>query len=322
MGLVDYPFSDVFSESSSPVSTMEFVGFEEKPNAVYLPQMASTAATTTQQELPERLKSYFQLVVDPAIADAEFVARLLNTPFGQLWRDSLRAGDTIPRISKTLLKKSTIFLPPTTSRHVQGKVLECQHLLSRLRNQLNELEAQLWKRPSSVDKVQSSLRTVNRDDRIEIWLDSLPFPLASILWVAQTHSGSVKELYERKLHFFEALAEFLGVIHLSAYTVHQARWSELQKKLKEILERGNLSMEMATFGTWKTVIEFFFAETRRLMANDEELVFELFKTRNRQVLELLSSKRLVWVVQSTNKLRNDWMGHTGIVSDKEAQGVN
>jgi hypothetical protein len=38
------------------------------------------------------------------------------------------------------------------------------------------------------------------------------------------------------------------------------------------------------------------------------------------VLDLLSSKRIVSVVQNTNKLRNDWMGHTGIVSDKEAQG--
>src|SRR5262249_12853261 len=135
MGLVGYPFKEVFTEANPPPSKSGVVGFEEKPNAVYLPEVASTAATTTQQELPEKLKSYFQLLVDPAIADAEFVARILNTPFGQLWRDSLGTGHHMSRIIKTLLEKATVFLPPTASRQVQGKVLECQHVLSRLRNE-------------------------------------------------------------------------------------------------------------------------------------------------------------------------------------------
>ena len=321
-GLVPYPISEVVSELSSPGSTADFEGFEQKTNAVYLPQMATTDATTTQEDLPDKLKSYFQLVVNSDIADAEFLARLLNTPFGQLWRDSLRTGDTIPRIGKSAMEGATIYLPPKKSRSMQDKVLECQHTLSSLRNEISELESQLWKRPDKVDTVNSSIRTINHDDGIEAWLDSLPFPLASILWVCHTQAGSSKEQYERKIHFFEALAQFLGVIHLSAFSAHQSLWPDLSERLKTTLETNKLTLERATFGTWKVVIEIFFTETRRLLRDDEEMAFELFKTRNREVLGAITSKRILSLIQATNKLRNDWMGHTGIVSDKDARSVN
>ena len=95
-----------------------------------------------------------------------------------------------------------------------------------------------------------------------------------------------------------------------------------QKRLRESFEKGKLSLEMATFGTWKAVVELFAASARRLMENDEEMVFELFKTRNRDVLNALFSKRIVSLFQATNKIRNDWQGHTGIVPDRDAKMVN
>ena len=55
---------------------------------------------------------------------------------------------------------------------------------------------------------------------------------------------------------------------------------------------------------------------------DRALAFELFKTRDREVLEALSSKALVRVIQQTNKIRNDWSGHTGVVPEREANMVN
>ncbi len=321
-GLIAYPFDDVVLELNTPSPSKDFDGFDEKPNAVYLPQMASTAATSNQERLPEKLKSYFQLVINSDVAEAEFLAGLLNTPFGQLWRDTLRSGTTIPRIGKTSLEKSTIFLPPPKSRDIQEKVVDCQHQLVRLRNEINELESQLWKRPVAVKTVEAKIQTINRKDRLEDWLDSLPFPLASILWSCHTQSGSLKEQYERKIHFFEALSEFLGIIYLSAFSENKAIWAEQREALKAVLSKGKLSLEMATFGTWKAIVELFSKYGRSLLNNDEELVFELFKTRNREVLEALMSRKLVSLLQSTNKIRNDWQGHTGIVSDRDAKNVD
>ncbi|MGZ0174946.1 MAG: hypothetical protein ACKVHE_36075, partial [Planctomycetales bacterium] len=153
-------------------------------------------------------------------------------------------------------------------------------------------------------------------------LDSLPFPLASILWSCHTQSGSLKEQYERKIHFFEAFSEFLGIVYLSVFSVNAAVWSELQKKVAGALQHGNLSLDRATFGTWKAVVEILSAHARQMMSKDENLVFELFKTRNRDLLNALLSKKIVSLFQQTNKIRNDWQGHTGIVPDRDAKKVN
>lgn len=321
MGLVPYAFNDVIQELTTRSKTKGSGDLPEKPNSVYLPQMAATPATTSQEALPDRLKSYYQLVVNPEIADAAFLAGLLNTSFGQLWRDSLRTGSTIPRIGKEVLETSILYLPPKKSREVQREVIDCNQDIARLISELRELEALLWKRPADIGKVQSSVQKVNREDRFQDWIDTLPFPLASILWACHTQTGSYREKYERKVHFFEALAEFLAVVHLSAFTRH-AIWSELKEKLTETLGRNSLSLKMATFGTWKTIVEVLSAETRRVLNDEPELCFELFRTRNRELLETIASKRLVGVIQATNAIRNDWLGHTGAVREADARAVN
>lgn len=322
MGLLPYPAGEVILELNAPSSSSDFEGFPEKPNAVYLPQIASLHATTSQEAPPERLKSYFQIILNPEVADAEFVAGLLNTQFGQLWRDSLRTGATIPRINKKSLEEATFYLPPASSRELQQRVVDCHRAISSLKNELNEIEVTLWNRPASIDKVQTALRMVNREDRFEDWIDTLPFPLASILWVCHTQAGSYREQYERKIDFFEALSEFLAVLYLSAFTSNPALWSPLKDRLWEELAEHELSLEKGTFGTWTTVVGFLSAETRRLLENNAEMCFELFRTTNRKLIESIASKRLMSVIQNANDLRNDWIGHVGAVRDADARAVN
>jgi hypothetical protein len=322
MGLVAYPFAEVVSEFHAPPSSKDFDGFDEVPNAVYLPQMASTAATSSQDALPEKLKSYYQLVLRPEVADAEFMAGLLNTSFGQLWRDSIRTGETIPRIGQAMLEASTIYLPPPKSRALQGRVVETQHAISRLRSELTELEQQLWRKPGTVEKIDSSLKSVNREERLEEWIDTLPFPLASILWVCLTQGGSENDRKTRMVQFFEALAEFLAIIHLSAFSAHPTLWPEIKRKLGVTLKEGNFAFRFATFGLWTRVCESLFAELRRLQNSEEEVCFEIFKTRSRDVLEMISSKQLVSIFQTTNKIRNQKTGHTGAIGGAGDREVN
>ena len=63
MGLVPYTFAEAILELNTPSDSRNFARCPERPNAVYLPQMASTRATTSQESLPDRLKSYVQLVI-------------------------------------------------------------------------------------------------------------------------------------------------------------------------------------------------------------------------------------------------------------------
>jgi len=322
MGLQPYSFSEVVLELNTPPSHSDFDGFPEKPNAVYLPQMASTYAATSQELLPKRLKSYFQIVINPEVADAEFLAGLLNTQFGQLWRDVLRTGATIPRISKKSLEEATFYLLPASSRKTQRKVVDCHRVISALKSELNEIENTLWTRPANIDKVLTTLRMVNREDRFEDWIDTLPFPLASILWACYTQGGSYRERYLRKIQFFEALSEFLSVILLSAFSSNLALWRSVKDKLREVLAKPGLSFEKATFGTWKSVVEVLSAETRRLLDREAEMCFELFRTRNRELIESIASISLVRVIQNANSLRNDYSGHTGAVGETKAKAVN
>jgi hypothetical protein len=256
------------------------------------------------------------------VADAEFVAGLLNSSFGQLWRDSIRTGETIPRIGQGMLEASTIYLPPPKSRELQGRVIATQHAISRLRSELSELEQQLWRKPGTVEKIESSLKAVNREERLEEWIDTLPFPLASILWVCLTQGGSENDRKTRMVQFFEALVEFLAIIHLSAFSAHPTLWPEIKRKLGVTLKEGNFAFRFATFGLWTRVCESLFAELRRLQNSEEEVCFEVFKTRSRDVLEMISSKQLVSIFQTTNKIRNQKTGHTGFIGGAGDREVN
>ena len=57
---------------------------------------------------------------------------------------------------------------------------------------------------------------------------------------------------------------------------------------------------------------------RESLVKEPELIYQIFKTRNRDLLGRIFSKKLVSIFQETNKKRNDWMGHTGIVSERNA----
>ncbi len=321
MGFQPFEFSEVAQEVNTPLPGALFTQLAEKPNSVYLPMMASISATTSQRDLPEHLKSYYQIVLKPEIADAAFVAGLLNTDFGQLWRDLLRTGTTIPRIGKESLISSTIYLPPSEARGIQQAVTNCSRNVNTLISELGELKEQLWKRPLNIEHVRASLLKVNKEDRFQDWIDSLPFPLASILWVCHTQTGAYRDQYERKIQFFEALAEFLATVFLSAFTKYPG-WSELKQKITKTLMDNSLTLEKATFGVWRIIVELLSAETRRCLSKELELCFELFKTRNRSLLESISSKRIVKTLQAANTIRNNSVGHVGAVSDAAACAIN
>ena len=54
----------------------------------------------------------------------------------------------------------------------------------------------------------------------------------------------------------------------------------------------------------------------------EEYCFELYQTSNRRMLDALTSKKFLTVIQSANALRNKWDGHSGMVGDEDAKMVD
>ncbi len=318
MGLEEVRFGSIVSEINPAKSGAKFERLPEKPNSVYLPLMAATPATTSQDRLPEKLKSYLQLVIKEDVADASFVAGLLNTSLGLAIRDAARRGVTIPRIDQRDLLELPFFLPPPD---VQQKVVSAQAIITRLRNELNELESTLWAHPRSVDKIEAVLRNLNKEDRFQDWIDTLPFPLASVLWRYHAYKGAPREAYERLLAFFEVLTEFCAVVHLSAFSSNEALWHEKRKDLKALLSKQSLSLELSTFGTWKCCVEFLSSRARKMLHDSPELCFEMYRTHDRRVLEAITSKKLVGIMQEANSIRNSAYGHVGAVSETSAKSI-
>lgn len=321
MGLKAFKTSEVFVDCMASRSGPNFERLEEGSDSVFLPRMGRGKATTSQDELSERLRNYFKLEVDPTKTDAEFVAKLLNSPLGELWRESVSSGSVMTAITRTQLMDSNFYLP---HKDIQVAMVECDQKISNAMADLTALKDQLWSRPAEVQDVADGLRPFEQRANEEEWIESLPFPLASILRICHTETGSFETRYKRKLQFFEALAQFVALIHMSAFSSDSKLWEEVSGELTEKLDKHNLGIERATFGTWVAINQKLIKQARELLKGDEteDYSFELYQTSDRRMLAALTSKEFLTTIQQANSLRNKWDGHSGMVGEAEAKAVD
>lgn len=323
LGLKEVKLKDV-STQINLTKAKDSPGFQEQPNAVYLPLIGPSDAVHLLSELKIKPHNYAQVVLDPELADAEYVAAFFNTPLGRAVRDQARSGTIIPKITKASLDEMLIFLP---SKEKQLETISVSSTIRSLTSELEELHQRLWDEPIKFEEVQNDLSQFVKDEevaeRFEYWLDTLPFPLASILWAYHVDEEYSKTKYEHLLHFFEALSAFMATVLLSGIVGDEELFQYERKKISEILEKQHLSYERTSFGMWKVIVERLSKAVRdMLFSNESDKVDHcqsLFCVRDDKVLSMLSSSKLVSILQETNGLRNSWIGHGGIVSEVEAK---
>jgi hypothetical protein len=215
--------------------------------------------------------------------------------------------------------------------------VEEANLLSSLQNELNEMNRSLWNDFRKIPEIESKIEDFSKRMSSEVapqamkslseWTESLPFPLSSILraWQA-SGSDDYKTRQEHLLHFFEASAEFLSVIYLSAFSLRPDIYaSQHKERLLSAWKSGNVRLEKATFGTWKVVVEYFSKQTRLMLAGKEEeieLCKELYVDPSLDLPKMLSSKELSTIFATTNTMRNNWQGHGGVASKEIARDRN
>lgn len=317
VGFDPVPMSTLVIEATRP-NKKSFERLEPQPNSVYLPLAGRGRSTTSQDSLSDRLKDYIQLQLDPQLADARFVAHLLNRELGQAILDTARAGTTIERVRPSDLLASTFYLP---SLKIQTKVLASLDQLTGIRGEIDELEAAVWTDTRKIDQLSHQVETVNREDRFVDWIDTLPFPLGTILWRYKATEISVQGKVEILLHFFEALAEFIATVHLSAFSSDSEIWSEHSRELFNTLDEQHLSLERGTFGSWKCIAEYLGAKCRRLVSEAPDVAFFLYNTHNPATLRMLASSTLLSVLQHANSMRND-LRHGGAIGEQQAERVH
>ena len=288
----------------------------DRPGAVYLPE-AETGLAATVIDLPRRARRVFRLVPNPEQVDREYLAAWLNTPAGRLWRRSLSTGAVIPTLSRSLLEDAEVPLP-RGGLAVQKEAIACRDALAAVRREVDELETKLWAKPVAAANVRALVKKINHEDRFDDWVETLPFPLASVLRGTRHGGDAPNERVNRKVHFFEALGRFVGTVLLSGFKPHEPSWAVLGPKLLATLTSENLSLSRSTFGAWKVTIDVL-SKAGRTMLNDEpDLAAELFRVSDRDVLHMLFAKRHPDVLGRANAIRNSAVGHVGRTPEARA----
>jgi hypothetical protein len=311
--------------------------FPKHQNAIFIPLIGNSDVVDSLDALTLKPKNYAQVAIEPTISEARFVARFLNSEFGQEIRNLCRSGVVIPKLNKQTLMQLRVFVPALqtqkTMLEVEARMAAEQNTLTGLQNELGQFQRELWANPKSVKQVNQRLSVFS--DRLsggpkryavaalDQWFETLPFPLASILraWQA-TPSQDFKTKYEHLLDFFEATAQFISIILLSAFKSNKALFEQHRLKLNQSMKDHSVSFRRASFGTWKFSVEYFGKQTRQLLSGNEDdrlLCAEIFSDSSNALPTTLSRIELVSMLSETNKMRNDWKGHGGVVGQEEAK---
>jgi len=297
----------------------EAPGFEEEENAIYVPLIGKSDVRTLLSDLSLKPHNYAQVVLDQTQADARYVAGFLNSPDGLIVRESAFSGVHIPKMSKTSLRCMPLFLPDTST---SGTVLEVDMQLRELQSELAELRKTLWSRPSDIESTLQRLSRVNRGNSLIDWLETLPFPLATILWAYWTNRQDDLRAYKRLLHFFEAFAELLADIVLSAFRNDPELFSSEWKRLRGSLAEAGSSLDLGTFGLWVRVFERLAKVARGLLSGKPQEASsrssQLFHSRDVEAVSRLLSTGIVGVLQKANAIRNK-DAHGGALGQAETR---
>lgn len=294
-------------------------GFIEKDNAIYLPRISRKDVVTILSQLTLKPQQYFQIELNPDLADAEYIAAHLNSQLGYNLREYGTSGGLNQQLSRSSINFMSVFLPPLD---VQKKLVLANRQVTQIEMDLNNIKDQLWTEPRKIKTFQPKLNRLTREESFEEWLDTLPYPLASILWTYHTAGKDEKSRLQHLQNFFEAAAIFFATILISGAKKDTELWNTKIPEILDNLKKEKLSFEKSSFGTWSNTFSALAKEIRRIKDKDiesRERVYHIFGTHDPEVISLISSKELSSLFQENNTLRNKWKGHTGIIGDTEAE---
>lgn len=275
------------------------LAFEEHENTVYLPLIGNSPAVTSTSAFKIKSHNYLQLVIDPEKADAEYIAGLLSSPVGKILREQALTG-FIPKLNKKTVNDISVFLP---SMNQQQELIEMDRTARAIEEDLKNIRTQIWSEPVNIKKITPKLEQLTRKESFKDWLDTLPYPLASILWMYHTSENEEEKQIRYLLHFFESTAEFLSTVHISAIITDNDLKQEL---LPEILQQLKKKINEPTFGTWNFIYSNLSTKIRTYTEELEsrEKIYRLYKIHDSEVIEMLTSKELPAILKNAKIIRN------------------
>ncbi len=292
-------------------------------NTIFLPVYPRSKVSTHISDIDlekQNYRKYIKITLRKDKALDTYVSTFLNTPLGVKIRESISFGTTIKRINQKLLLDTEIPLPPFS---LQREVIQANTEIQKTTLRLTELQAKLWEDPLQIKKIRENIAgntTQKKQTDFTSWTDTLHFPLASILRNYEA-TKNPKDKNEHLFHFFEATSQFITTIFLSVYRQNPSFYN--QNKASWNNQKYEGWYEKASFGNW-VKINFSLAKVaRKLFADTKnggyELCLSLFGKADENFIQMLTNKRLHNILDQANQLRNTWKGHSGVVSEDEAE---
>ena len=303
---------ELLGEIASAIRDYDKEGFPPAANAMYIPADPESFVVSISLD-PGDLARYVQVVLDPGRADADYLAGFLNTREGREIRALARIradreGDTAAWAT------TTVYLPPL---QVQKEVIALQSMLKEARSGIDKIQVELWRHPQKSPELKRSIEEIAQKDDVEGWMETLPYPLASILW-AWRAEGDAEAGADHLFHFFEAASELFATFMLSAI-------GPLSLKLGvDLLEDDPYfrdSFRFATFRAWNVLGRRLARQTRKLLSLPEmrEQCLLLYGNPDPEFLDTITQKGVFAILDEGADLRNVWKAHGGVVGEEEAR---
>jgi len=281
-------------------------------NSIYIPKVGRSEVINEPSEMKMKPKNYFQIVVNPDKANSIFLSNYFNTPLGELSLESLKVETVISNLTKSQLLKANLFIPDLET---QLNIVNTNNRIEQLALNINGLKIKLWKQPKTIASIHKELLSFEKDDKIELWIDTLPFPISAVLWKYYATNENNKKV-EHLLHFFEAFSEFLSMIMLSAFNQNKDFYNAESHRWLSIEDKWYLKSD---FGGWNNLTASLAKATRTLLneKDNSKLCAEVFGNPSKEFFNFVTSKGIINLLNDVREYRNKWKGHGGVSSEQE-----
>lgn len=226
------------------------VPYDPPANCVFVPTLGFGNVRTMPPDL-EGKRGYRVLVVElnPEVAQAEYVAGLLSSPPGKKLRESVSSGSGPQHLSATAAEVIRLPVPPISD---QLQTVRSAAQLTSMEATIARLRDELWRRPQDAARVLAQLEAGAKADPVRRWLDTLPYPLSSVLQRFSASRDSVEQL-DALLHFYEATAQFGCAVLLSILRADPGLLALARPDIARVVGRRGQGFNRVDFGLWTTL---------------------------------------------------------------------
>jgi len=309
------PFNEIIKSKEVIRSYNDESDIDNKSNYLIIPLSGIGDVYASITDKGERLKNFIVLELVHDEANSRYFEYLLNSNFGKKLRQSITTGSTIQHTSVADICNIRL---PVPDKKEQDNIVFTLEQLDFYKSELERLKSDYWSKHVTIAKTEKVLKSIIKKPKEYDWLEHLPFPLASILWGYYSKT-EINKKFEYLILFYEALAEFLVVVAFSGFSKKYRYFKSVSPAIFEEHKNYVGWYLKSSFGGWTNLLLRIAKNIRKLKPDQREVMISSFGNPNEDFINLLSSNEIPKVLNEIAFKRNDWKGHTGIVSDNDYQ---